>query len=537
MYLPADGVALPATVFLGVPNYGSLSAMTAAALHCTKMPGSDTKQKLEFKSSSALTYNFNQLFATAISKRKTDGVTHFAMLHADVAPDPGFIDMLLGEMRAHNADVISCVIPIKDQLGKTTTGIGTPGKPEIVKRLTIREARRLPKTFTAADAGYPDSPLLINTGCWICDLRQPWVDQFPGFDIVNGLDRADPDNVIARFFSEDWWFGVWLHAHGVKVMATTAVGLDHLDGNTRYSNRFDWGLETDPGDGDKEVAEAIQRAKDQASGALELGPKCDDDGVVTADIAAKFRARYQGKRNAGQPIILPPDVKTEMPSPAPLPKKAVSREIVAVRYAESLAWVHNWLDDILVNHGPDLTYRIYDKGPDGGDTPNIGNLDWTYLHHIVTRWDKLADWTVFTQADPFPHLEGHDIAELLRPQDGFRVPFLRRCREWGDNGRLHWHEFPEHWKRQYEVGVIHPARLSLREWFADYIGVDIDELGALLYHPGAIFAVDRATIQRRPKAFYERLLANLSEGGHHCPEEAHYMERAWPYVFTTQRDS
>lgn len=47
----------------------------------------------------------------------------------------------------------------------------------------------------------------------------------------------------------------------------------------------------------------------QSSGALELGPKYDPDDVDIDGIGARFLARYQGERNAGQPIVLPPDVK------------------------------------------------------------------------------------------------------------------------------------------------------------------------------------------------------------------------------------
>jgi hypothetical protein len=472
-------VSAPARVYLALPNYGEFHALLLHPLLQPVRHDSGTAVNLYPVGSSALTFNFNLKWTEALNRRETDGITHFAMLHADVSPAVGWIDTLLDELRQHNASVVSAVIPLKDLRGVTSTAIGKEvDSIHVEKRLTVRQARRLPKTFTAADCGYPNLPLLINTGCWIADIRQPWADNFPGFDIINGI-VFDKGEYSARFYPEDWFFGNWLFKNGVKTMATTAVPLSHV-GMAQYRNDLDWGEEEDP--------------TDKEPPPMEIGRK-------------------------PEPL-----------STSPGWKKEPTREIVAVRYAEDLGWVHGWLDDIVVKHGPNLTYRIYDKGPQG-DTPNIGNLDWTYLHHIVNRWDSLADWTVFTQADPFPHMNTTFDA-LLQPASGAAFPHKVKCREWGDaGGRLAWVKFPDYWKRQYENGTIHPAKLSLRDWFKEFIGVDIEKLGALEYHPGAIFGVSRDTIQRRPREFYGRLLANLGEGGHRAPEEAHYCERAWPYIF------
>ena len=45
---------------------------------------------------------------------------------------------------------------------------------------------------------------------------------------------------------------------------------------------------------------------------------------------------------------------------------------------------------------------IYDKSPSpvagSRPLPNVGRESHTYLHHIVSNYDSLADWTVFSQA-------------------------------------------------------------------------------------------------------------------------------------------
>lgn len=55
----------------------------------------------------------------------------------------------------------------------------------------------------------------------------------------------------------------------------------------------------------------------QSSVALELGPKYDPDDEDIEAIGAKFMARYASERNAGMPIIPPPDVKVVPLSIAP----------------------------------------------------------------------------------------------------------------------------------------------------------------------------------------------------------------------------
>lgn len=466
-------------IFLGIPAYGGI---VPQALDGLALAASKYRWHRQVESTSATGQTFNTLWCRCLSNRHRHGFTHFAMHHADIAVDPDWLDVLLDEMVRVGADVLSVTSPIKDHRGLTSSGWMHPETRKLI-RFTMREIMQLPETFDAAGAGKQGHWLMVNTALWIARLDHPWVEEFPGFNMLTGIKREEDGSWGTRMFSEDWNWSSWLGERGdVRVFQTRKVGLAHYDGNVGYRNDHAWG------EWDRDYG-------------LE-GKPTEEVPAASVSVSAK------------EP----------------------TREIVAVRYAEDLGWVHGWLDDILVKHGPNLTYRIYDKGP-GGETPNIGNLDWTYLWHIVTRWDELADWTVFTQADPFPHLVMADGKErpfeyLLGPTlAGKYFPFVVRCREWGEDGRLHWHKFEPKWRRAYENGTIHPAKLSFRDWCREFIGVDIEKLGHLEYHPGAIFGVSREMIHRRPKAFYERLMESLGEGGHRCPETAHYAERVWSLVF------
>lgn len=202
-------------------------------------------------------------------------------------------------------------------------------------------------------------------------------------------------------------------------------------------------------------------------------------------------------------------------------------ELVIARYQEDVAWAEEL----------GVPGTVYNKGHylEVSDPcaivplSNVGREAHSYLAHITHRWNALADWTVFCQADPQPHLAGVDIRHLLRPIDGFRVPW--RCgpiREWGDDGRLRWADWPS-WAGRYASGEIEPSPLTLVEYFRLMLSVDLAARRQLSYHPGAIFGVSRAAIHRRPLDFYSSLLRSVE----HCihPEEAHYLERAWPLIF------
>src|SRR4051812_48922453 len=107
--------------------------------------------------SSLLALNFNEMWARALNAR-SQGITHFVMLHADVVPHSAtWVGQLRSIMDRHAASVLSVVLPIKDQRGLTTTGLYSPGDPRLRRRLTLQEVYQQPPTFT-------HEHLLVNTG-------------------------------------------------------------------------------------------------------------------------------------------------------------------------------------------------------------------------------------------------------------------------------------------------------------------------------------------------------------------------------------
>ena len=226
-------------VFLAVPSRGSLSLPTNAAI----MQCGGSGHRLETFSCSLLTQSFNTLWCEALNSRRSQGITHFVMLHDDVGPiDDGWLDTLLAEHARSGADVLSAVIPIKDERGLVSTAIYEPATNKM-RRLTMAEVTRFPTTFDAEDAGYPGCVLLPNTGLWVCDFTQRWVEKVC-FTIRDRILNVN-GKWLAQCFSEDWDFGIQAYRLGLRVCATTAVKLIHR-GGFDYPNFQAWGtLKTD----------------------------------------------------------------------------------------------------------------------------------------------------------------------------------------------------------------------------------------------------------------------------------------------------
>lgn len=249
--------------------------------------------------------DFNILLIDAINLYEAGEITHFAMLHGDIAPDESqhWLDILLEEMDARSASLVSVVSPIKDGRGLTSTGIcdlNDPWRP--YRRFTVREClEKLPATFNNADAGYPDRPLLHNTGMWVADLRR---EVFRRANAAGELDlyfrfptraiRGDDGKWTHQRESEDWAFSRDLWLRGVRdTWATTKVRLNH-EGKVMFGTYNAWGTSQD---GDDDTAGKWRADKNALPLAMtqmlnfELGSACNL-GHIHTDCPNMHRERY-----------------------------------------------------------------------------------------------------------------------------------------------------------------------------------------------------------------------------------------------------
>ncbi len=159
----------------------------------------------------------------------TPDVTHFAMIHADIAADPYWIDTLIQETEKNDLDVLSVVMPIKDESGDTSTGILQENG--IVHRLSLSDIAyyELPKTFTLADIQLRsplNGKLLVNTGLWVCKVGD-WCKTFDGFRANSQIIKKDDGTYDTINSPEDWDSSVVFEEMGLKIGATTAVKARH----------------------------------------------------------------------------------------------------------------------------------------------------------------------------------------------------------------------------------------------------------------------------------------------------------------------
>lgn len=236
-------------VCLALPTYdGKVGVGTAQAYELLPTKGAVDVVRARCNSS-LLTKTFNALWCAALNARAA-GVTHFAMIHADIHPSAhGWLDVMVGELVKHDADMIAAVSPLKNDFGLTSTAVAVDScDPWLCRRLTMREVYELPETFGAADVG---GPLLLNTGLFVCDLSRPWWDELEPdgrtlklcFDFKNRIIR-DPETgeFHAEAVSEDWLFSQELNRRGAKLMATRKVVLGH-EGSKEYTTDRAWGTQ------------------------------------------------------------------------------------------------------------------------------------------------------------------------------------------------------------------------------------------------------------------------------------------------------
>lgn len=192
--------------------------------HCDRRK-TQLVDQLERRSGS-LVDAFNSLWAAARNFRDRGQADFMGMCHADIEPGSWWVDDLLAEMRRYGASVCSAVVPIKDHRRQlTSAAIGQVNDPYANRCLSFKELDTLPETFCSEQVCRPGELLLVNTGLWICDLHQSWVDEwvFPQSCRIEHRDGAWHSDLL----TEDWEMSRFLHKQGVHYICTRKVVTRH----------------------------------------------------------------------------------------------------------------------------------------------------------------------------------------------------------------------------------------------------------------------------------------------------------------------
>ena len=247
-------------------------------------------------------------------------------------------------------------------------------------------------------------------------------------------------------------------------------------------------------------------------------------------------------------------------------------EVVVAHYDEATDWL-----DTLPRH---VTTTIYHKGseakrPKGPSVPlkNVGRESHTYLSHIVSRYDTLADWTVFTQGGmPSFGYGGHRLGGghlaaakrfddyLVPREDAYFVYTGAVLLDANVSAPRNFHHVlradycmamdeamgdtcpadASAWTQWWDVGWFREFLLRKMEtqhgptpleYYDRYVSrsTQSSERRIVAFSQGARFGLSRDTIRRRPKAEYEALLRTVSNDPD--PIAGYYLEWFWSDVF------
>ncbi|KAN0101620.1 Glycosyl transferase family 90 domain containing protein [Hyaloscypha variabilis] len=205
-------------------------------------------------------------------------------------------------------------------------------------------------------------------------------------------------------------------------------------------------------------------------------------------------------------------------------------EIVIAYYNEDLTWLERskiWT--IVYNKsGNSLSTTTF---PCQHCLPNIGRESHTYIYHIVKNYNRLADVTIFCQGSLTPHVAPYlsigDIVTAAKSTTHDVTVFdSRAMRTFSGWQKL---QHGRKWEEERLTGVMKEAFCGPGLFWHWMFGTAPPSV--IGFVSGAIFAVRREAITRRPHAFYKRLLHFFDCLNQANPEEGHYFERFWLAVF------
>ena len=181
-------------------------------------------------------------------------------------------------------------------------------------------------------------------------------------------------------------------------------------------------------------------------------------------------------------------------------------KLVISRYKEDLGWEENY-NSIIYNKGDLLPNTI--------SLANVGREGHTYIYHILSNYEKLDDYTVFLQGNPFDH--SHDLFNKLNDFEELqdKPDFVQLCHEMLTDdvkGK------PHHW---VDIPV-------------DYYYNNLFKIPRtkFIYGSGAQFIVSKERILSRPKSFYRKIINDLEKDIN--PLCGYCYERMWQHIFGTE---
>jgi hypothetical protein len=197
----------------------------------------------------------------------------------------------------------------------------------------------------------------------------------------------------------------------------------------------------------------------------------------------------------------------------------MKHRVVIARWDEDVSWAREY------------PHVVYDKGgaplTQGAGTAPLqvirlrenpeGHESHTYLHHIITNYDALDDWTTFCQGWPFDHADEWKKQWKAEPENGFA--------------------WVGHWLVTDDgFGKPHHLQCTLPVGVAYTLIFERPALESYTFIAGAQFVASRERIRSKPRSFYEKVQALGMMPGLE-KDWGYTMERLWGYLLNPEQDA
>ena len=221
----------------------------------------------------------------------------------------------------------------------------------------------------------------------------------------------------------------------------------------------------------------------------------------------------------------------------------MKKELIVARYQENIDWIKEVDQSV-------ESIRVYNKGGDVSveesravitELPNVGREAHTYVHHFLHNREKLADYTLTCQGDPFEH--SPDImGRFAINYRGLKSLSVRYMEEWPPK-KVTDTDLSEKYKGfEIRLGDMdtfgHRNRVTTRKWFEHIWAMVFKDPCPEKYYFGysAMWAIPKKLITYRNVGFweyiYDLLRHQYSTEVYSCSIDAWALEALWHAILT-----
>ncbi len=204
------------------------------------------------------------------------------------------------------------------------------------------------------------------------------------------------------------------------------------------------------------------------------------------------------------------------------PVQSQDYRMVIARFDEDISWSDGY-PRVIYNKGEKIAGLTDEEQI---VLPNVGRDAQTYLTYIIDNYDHLPEYVLFCRGNIRNHVGDLTIESFVNPDYDYVAARFCNVRTWDPTtGRLlHTGTALE----RFRDGRMRPAGMTCVEWFEKVLDVRVGD--SAIYSPGSVFCVSAGKIRSHPIEWYAMLLDFVSD--HPDPEESHYLERSWLYIFS-----